>query len=61
MGRDEPPRPRAGAEAGVDAELVAWALVGLGTAANVGRELGLLSGRARARLLGEVGAALLDA
>ncbi len=43
----------------VDAALVAWAVVGLGTVANVGRELGLLSGRSRRRLVDEVGRALL--
>ena len=36
-----------------------WAIVGLGTVANIGRELGLLSARARKRLVGEVGRALL--
>lgn len=38
---------------------VAWAIVGLGTVANIARELELLSARARARLIGEVGRALL--
>ena len=42
-----------------DPGLVAWAIVGLGTVANIGRELGLLSARARKRLVGEVGRALL--
>jgi AcrR family transcriptional regulator len=42
-----------------DAALVAWAIVGLGTVANIGRELGLLSARARKRLVGEVGRVLL--
>ena len=40
--------------------LAAWAIVGLGTVANIGRELELLSARARARLLGEAGARLLQ-
>jgi AcrR family transcriptional regulator len=43
-----------------DAELIAWAVVGLGTVANIGRELGLLSGRARAALVRDVGLSLLD-
>lgn len=42
-----------------DAALTAWAIVGLGTVANIGRELGLLSTRARKRLVGEVGRSLL--
>lgn len=49
-----------GADSGSsDAALVAWAIVGLGTVANIGRELGLLSSRARKRLVGEVGRVLL--
>lgn len=43
----------------LDPALAAWAIVGLGTVANIGRELELLRGRERARLLGEVGARLL--
>lgn len=39
--------------------LAAWAIVGLGTVANIGRELELLKGRERARLLGETGRRLL--
>ncbi len=41
-------------------ERAAWALVGLGTACNIGRELGLLDGAQRAELMGDVGDALLD-
>lgn len=41
------------------AALTAWALVGLGTATNLGRELGLLGDRARARLFAAVGRHLL--
>lgn len=48
-----------GAPAATDAALVAWAIVGLGTVANIGRELGLFSARTRKRLVGEVGRALL--
>jgi len=43
-----------------EAALIAWALVGLGTAATIGRELGLLGERRRQELLGRVGAVLLD-
>ena len=46
--------------ADLDPALVAWAIVGLGTAANIGRELELLKARERARLLGEAGARLLE-
>lgn len=42
-----------------DPALVAWAIVGQGTVANIGRELSLLSARSRKRLVGEVGRALL--
>lgn len=42
-----------------DPALVSWAIVGLGTVANIARELDLLSGRARTRLIGEIGRALL--
>lgn len=41
------------------AELTAWALVGLGTATNLGRELGLLAGPARKRLFDAIGRRLL--
>jgi len=41
------------------AALTAWALVGLGTATNLGRELGLLKGPARQQLFDEVGRRLL--
>ncbi len=50
-----------GAKAGVpEAEIAAWAIVGLGTVANIGRELGLLGGVRRRRLFSEAGGALLD-
>lgn len=41
------------------AELVAWAMIGLGTAVNVGRELDLLPARLRRDLLRSVGKHLL--
>lgn len=42
-----------------DANLVGWAVIGLGTVASITRELGLLSERQRRRLLAEVGPELL--
>jgi AcrR family transcriptional regulator len=42
-----------------DPGLVAWAIVGLGTVANIGRELDLLPAHARKRLVGEIGRVLL--
>jgi AcrR family transcriptional regulator len=39
--------------------LTAWALVGLGTATNLGRELGLLGDKARKRLFAAIGGHLL--
>lgn len=50
-------RRRAGA---LDPALAAWAIVGLGTVANLGRELELLPARERARLFASAGKALLD-
>jgi AcrR family transcriptional regulator len=49
-------RKRAG---DLDAALAAWAVVGLGTVANIGRELEILKARERARLLADTGARLL--
>lgn len=52
---------RAGTEKGAVApQLSAWALVGLGTVANIGRELDLLSSEQRRSLLGDVGRTLLE-
>jgi AcrR family transcriptional regulator len=45
----------------LDANLAAWAVLGLGTIGNIAREIGLLHDRKRRRLLGEAGRALLDA
>ena len=42
-----------------DAVLAAWAVIGLGTMANISRELGLLSDRQRRRLMEEMGRLLL--
>ena len=52
-------RDGAAVQAAIDPALVAWAIVGLGTVANIGRELDLLSPRVRKRLIGEVGRSLL--
>lgn len=43
------------------AAMAAWALVGLGTVANIGRELGLLNDRHRRRLIEDAGQLLLEA
>ncbi len=42
-----------------DSALRAWAIIGLGTVANIGRELGLLGPRERQRLFREVGRILV--
>jgi len=44
---------------GVDPVLAAWSLIGLGTVANIGRELGLVSARTRRALFEEPGRRLL--
>lgn len=43
-----------------DETISAWAIVGLGNLANVGRELGLLSDRARRKVFREAGRLLLN-
>lgn len=51
---------RDGGAAGLpSAAMTAWALVGLGTATNLGRELGMLGERARSELFANVGRHLL--
>ncbi|HEX5051661.1 MAG TPA: TetR/AcrR family transcriptional regulator [Planctomycetota bacterium] len=52
-------RQRRAARSLPDAEWTAWALLGLGTVVNLGRELDLLPKKARARLLSTVGRQLL--
>ncbi len=52
------PARRAGPR--LDPGLVAWGLVGLGTIANVGRELGVPDARARRRLFTTLGRQMLD-
>jgi AcrR family transcriptional regulator len=49
-----------GARLGPEADLIAWAVVGLGTVANVGREIDLFPARLRARLIAEAGRLLLE-
>ena len=44
---------------GVEAELAAWALIGMGTITSIGRELGMLSAAHRRRLWEEAGPLLL--
>lgn len=51
-------RPRRPAAA-PDPQLAAWAVLGLGTVANIGRELGLLGAAERERLFREIGSLLL--
>ena len=43
-----------------EVDLAVWGLLGLGTIANIGRELGLLKPRLRARLLSEMGDLMLE-
>lgn len=43
-----------------DAGIVAWAMIGLGTAVSVGRELDLMTAKARRELLSAVGRRLLE-
>ena len=49
------------AQCALDAETAAWAIVGLGTVANVGRELGLIGGERREALVWNAGRLLADA
>ncbi len=50
----------AGRTGGLDPELAAWAVVGLGTVVNIGREVGLINARERGRLLADAGRVLLE-
>jgi AcrR family transcriptional regulator len=52
-------RAQTQAAMGDDEALVAWAVIGLGTVANIGRELGLLTNRKRRSLFGGIGRTLL--
>lgn len=49
-----------GAGGGPDPAIAAWAIVGLGTVANISRELGLVDDRERHQLLSEIGHTLLN-
>lgn len=53
-------RERMNHDAAPDPALAAWAVVGLGTVANIGRELGLFSEAQRRRLFTRVGRVLLE-
>jgi AcrR family transcriptional regulator len=50
-----------GSKPALDAEIAAWAIVGLGTVANVGRELGLIGSERRRALLWNAGRLLAEA
>jgi AcrR family transcriptional regulator len=50
----------AGADGALDAETAAWAILGLGTVANVGRELGLIGTARRQTLLWDAGRLLAE-
>ena len=52
-------RDQEGIAGAPEALLAAWAVIGLGTVANIGRELGLLTDRKRRRLIGKIGRSLL--
>jgi AcrR family transcriptional regulator len=49
-----------GKRSAADAETCAWGIVGLGTVANIARELGLLGEAQRRRLMADVGRLLLE-
>ncbi len=54
-----PPGAR-GPRSRADADISAWAMIGLGTVFTIGRELGILSPAARKRLLASMGKRLLE-
>jgi AcrR family transcriptional regulator len=53
-------RKGSGTRGSPDEAVSAWAIVGLGNVANIGRELGLLSAQGRRRMLAEAGRLLLS-
>lgn len=59
-GQIEAHRKARGAGRLPEAELAAWAVIGLGTVSNIARELGLVSNAERRRLMEQVGACLLE-
>ncbi len=58
IGNHQSGRDRIGEE--TSPELLAWAVMGLGTVANIGREMNLLSAGQRRQLIAETGRLLLD-
>jgi AcrR family transcriptional regulator len=53
-------RGRRGSKPRAKPSVSAWAMIGVGTAANISRELGLLTDSQRRQLIGEIGRLLLD-
>ncbi len=53
-------REHRGARGGVQPDLAAWVIIGLGTIANIGRDVGFLSAGERRRTIAEAGRLLLD-
>jgi len=53
-------RGRGAGKSAPDADLAAWAVVGLGTVANISNELALLTARHRQRLIHEIGRLLIE-
>jgi hypothetical protein len=51
---------RGGAGRGVKPDLAAWAIVGLGTIANIGRDVGFLSAAERRKMIAAAGRMLLE-
>lgn len=51
---------RGGARRGVRPDLAAWAIIGLGTIANIGRDVGFLSAAERRQVIAAAGLLLLD-
>lgn len=56
----ETSRGRKSSKSSADPSMVAWAMLGLGTAANISRELDLLTDTQRRRLIGQMGELLLS-
>jgi hypothetical protein len=59
-GQIEAHRGDQGEQTSPEVDLAAWAVIGLATVANIGRELGLISGASRRRLMEQVGGFLLE-
>ncbi len=56
----ETSRGRKASKSATEPAMIAWAMLGLGTAANISRELGLLTDAQRRRLIGQTGKLMLD-